>query len=107
MRKWIDKLLGREKLKQRNDYLVAANNRLGKEILELRRITKPPKQSGKLKEIKKREDAIVVKMYQAHIQAQRQHLLVKKMRAFMPHEAFMELSREINEMTDEQIEAAQ
>lgn len=101
--KWFDKLLGREKLKQRNDALVAANNRLGKMILELRREKRPRTSSGKLKEIARREEALKIAKYEAHVQAQRQHLLVKMLSKHLAQEQFQRCCDEVNSLTDEQI----
>lgn len=103
MKKLIDKLLGRESLQKRNDYLVAANNRLGKTILGLRQELKAWRSKPRKKPTPPAKEAN--RLYLAQVAASRQHHLVKALAKHMPREVFLAECEKINQMTDEQIEA--
>lgn len=93
---WLDALTGRKTLKTRNDKLVAQNNRLGKEILALRKALRKPRPH---KVSKPSAD----KIYMYHIQSQRQHLLVKALAEKLDRAEFLEACDKVNKMTDQEV----
>lgn len=107
--KVINWLLGRTALQNRNDQLVAQNNRLGIEILELRKMKIPKRKAikadSRIKQVEIREESLATKQYKMHIDSQRQHLIIRKLKQNIAHDTFKEICAEVGNMSDEQVAA--
>ena len=107
--KILDRLLPSRALRKRNDYLMAANNRLGKVILDLRkeltRYKRRPMAKAKAGAPAQTYKPSTEYKYKVHIEAQRQNHLVKALAEHVPRERFLAECERINNMTDQQIEA--
>lgn len=105
--KFLNWLFGRTALMKRNDWLVAQNNRLGLEILALRKLKIPKRKvDGRAKDFAIREASLEVKKYKLRVASQRQHLIVRKLRQHVPADTFQAICTEVGNMTDEQVAAA-
>lgn len=107
--KILNWLLGRTALQKRNDQLVAQNNRLGLEILELRKMKIPKRRAvkadGRIRQVEIREESLAVRQYKMHVDSQRQSLIVRKLKKHVAPETFKAICSEVANMTDEQVAA--
>lgn len=108
--KIFDWLFGRTSLQKRIDRLVCQNNRLGLEILELRKMKIPKRKAvkvdGRIKQLDAREESLAVRKYKMHVDSQRQKLIMRKLKQHVAHDTFKAICAEVGNMTDEQVAAS-
>lgn len=88
-------------LKGRNDYLVAANNRLGITILEHRKEIKrisPRKPKQKVESLV--DDRLKVAKYLHHVEQERQKMIIQALRDIVDTEDFKRICDKYNSMSD-------
>lgn len=91
-------------LEGRNDYLVAANNRLGITILEQRKEIKrliPRKPKQKAENVS--DDRLKIAKYLHHVEQERQKLIIQGLRDLVSLEDFKRICDKYNEKTDEEL----